>query len=201
MARDTFPDELRRYGVGAKVRRLRLKKKISLEELGRHTRLSPALLSKLERNQVTPTLPTLVRVALVFGVGLDEFFADTPPGAVVVRAQDRLRFPERPSDADSAYDFESLDYPTTGRAMNAYLADFRDGKTARAHAHDASEFLFVVAGELLVQVEGVDHLLGTGDSIYIRSSVPHAYAKRETGPCRAVVVTSADATAAVRADR
>jgi len=42
-----------------------LKKKISLEELGRHTRLSPALLSKLERDLVMPTLPTLVRVALV----------------------------------------------------------------------------------------------------------------------------------------
>lgn len=200
MARDTFPDELRRYSVGAKVRRLRLKKKISLEELGRHTRLSPALLSKLERNQVTPTLPTLVRVALVFGVGLDEFFSDAAAAAAVVRASDRLRFPERQGDADSAYDFESLDYATTGRAMNAYLAEFRDGKAARAHAHDASEFLFVLDGELLVQVEGIDHVLRVGDSIYIRSSAPHAYAKRGDAACRALVVTSADPAAAIRAE-
>jgi len=196
--RGTLPDELRRYSIGAKVRRLRLKKKISLEELGRHTSLSPALLSKLERDLVMPTLPTLVRVALVFGVGLDAFFTNTPPAAAVVRGVDRLRFPERPEDPDSAYVFESLDYETTGREMNAYLAEFNRGKASRAHAHDASEFLFVLSGELCLKVESTDHFLATGDSIYIRPSVPHAYAARGAEPCRALVVTTAAAAGAIR---
>jgi transcriptional regulator with XRE-family HTH domain len=33
------------------------------------------LLSKLERGRLFPTLPTLLRIALVFSVGLDYFFA------------------------------------------------------------------------------------------------------------------------------
>jgi transcriptional regulator with XRE-family HTH domain len=198
--RATLPDELRRYNVGAKVRRLRLRKKISLEELGRHTKLSPALLSKLERDLVMPTLPTLVRIALVFGVGLDEFFADAPPAAAVVRASERLRFPERPDHPESAYEFESLDYETSRREMNAYLAEFHDGKAARAHAHDAPEFLFVLSGQLRVQVETIDHLLAEGDSIYIRPSVPHSYAKHGAAPCRALVVTTAAPAAAVGPD-
>lgn len=194
MAREALPDALQRYRVGARVRRLRLKKKISLEELGRHTGLSPALLSKLERDQVMPTLPTLVRVALVFGVGLDEFFTLGEPGAAVVRAKDRLRFPERP-EGTSAYEFESLDYEATGREMNAYLASFREGETAAPHVHDAAEFLFVLAGTLTVDVEGTQHVLDAGDSIYIRPSIAHGYANRGTGPCRAIVVTTSGSAA------
>jgi transcriptional regulator with XRE-family HTH domain len=198
VGRDALPDELQRYQIGAKVRRLRLKKKISLEELGRHTSLSPGLLSKLERNQVMPTLPTLLRIALVFGVGVDEFFSAGVPGAAVVRAADRLRFPERPDEPHSAYDFESLDYQATGRDMNAYFAEFRQGTPLRLHSHDAAEFLYVLSGELTVRVEDADHLLGADDSIYIRPQVPHGYAKRGTAACRAIVVTTAADPAAAR---
>jgi transcriptional regulator with XRE-family HTH domain len=63
------------YGIGDKIRGLRLDKKLGLVELGRHSGLSPALLSKIERGRLFPTLPTLLRIALVFGVGLEYFFA------------------------------------------------------------------------------------------------------------------------------
>ena len=62
---------LQAYAVGPKLRALRLKRKLGLVELGRHTGLSPAMLSKLERGLMFPTLPTLLRIALVFSVGLD----------------------------------------------------------------------------------------------------------------------------------
>ena len=48
----TLEEGLRDYGIGAKVRALRLKKKMGLVELGQHTGLSPALLSKLERGRL-----------------------------------------------------------------------------------------------------------------------------------------------------
>ena len=198
MRRRELPEELERYRVGAKVRRMRLKKKISLEELGRHTGLSPALISKLERQRVMPTLPTLMRIALVFGVGLEDFFVADAPGAMVVRRTDRLRFPERQADDDSAFEFESLDYETPGREMNAYLADFRPRGTVRPHVHDAAEFVYVLCGELRVEVEDTDHLLQTGDSIYIQPSIPHGYARRGDEVCQALVITTAAPAAAMR---
>ena len=66
----TLSRGLREYGVGPKLRALRLKKKMGLVELGRHTGLSAAMISKVERGILFPTLPTLLRIALVFGVGL-----------------------------------------------------------------------------------------------------------------------------------
>ena len=61
---------------------------MGLVELGQHAGLSPALLSKIERGKMFPTLPTLLRVALVFSVGLDHFFGGgrKRPALAVVRA-------------------------------------------------------------------------------------------------------------------
>src|SRR5690348_18234991 len=120
MLSETLQGGLRAYAIGDKVRALRLRKKMGLVELGGHTGISPALLSKIERGRMFPTLPTLLRVALVFGVGLEFFFsgARDKPLVAVVRKSERSRLPDRPGARDVAYEFESLDYPATERRFN-----------------------------------------------------------------------------------
>src|SRR5689334_16220195 len=114
MLSSTLQEGLERYGIGEKLRALRLKKKMGLVELGGHTGLSPALLSKLERGRLFPTLPTLLRIALVFSVDLGYFFEGRrdKPVAAIVRKRERLRFPE-PGRRPGAYLFESLDFAAT----------------------------------------------------------------------------------------
>ena len=75
MLSPTLREGLQAYAIGPKIRSIRLKKKMGLVELGKHTGLSPAMLSKIERGQLFPTLPTLLRIAMVFSVGLDYFIA------------------------------------------------------------------------------------------------------------------------------
>ncbi|HMK22121.1 MAG TPA: helix-turn-helix transcriptional regulator, partial [Terriglobales bacterium] len=76
MISQTVIDGLKPYAIGEKIRTMRLKKSMGLVELGNHTGLSAALLSKLERGKLFPTLPTLLRIALVFNIGLEYFFTD-----------------------------------------------------------------------------------------------------------------------------
>ena len=83
------------------------------------------MLSKLEREKLFPTLPTLLRIAMVFGVGLDYFFTDERKRRVVaiVRKDERLRFPAI-SGGPVAYHFESLDFKATERKINGFYAEF-----------------------------------------------------------------------------
>src|SRR6202162_6091428 len=106
---DTISEGLGRYSIGEKLRSMRLRKSMGLVELGKHTGLSAALLSKLERGKLFPTLPTLLRIAMVFGVGLDYFFTDERKRRVVgvVRREERIRFPERAGHTGVEYLFES----------------------------------------------------------------------------------------------
>ena len=89
----TISQGLGRYSIGEKLRTLRLRKDLGLVELGKHTGLSPGLLSKLERGKLVPTLPTLLRIAMVYGVGLDHFFTDERKRRVVsvVKREERVR--------------------------------------------------------------------------------------------------------------
>ncbi len=115
-------ESLDRYHVGDKLRQLRLRRKMGLVELSRHSGLSPALLSKLEHGKLYPTLPTLSRIAQVFSVGLEHFFTDErlKHTFAITRKKDRLRFPEAPGLEAAAFEFESLDFAATDRKFSAF---------------------------------------------------------------------------------
>ena len=185
---------LQRYAIGDRLRALRLKKKMGLVELGRHTGLSPALLSKLERGRLFPTLPTLLRIALVFSVDLAFFFSGTreQPVLAIVRRRDRIRLPELPGRQAITYHFESLDFPATERRLNAYYAEFSTAspERLRRHQHDGIEFIYLLNGVLSVHVGNEEHVLHAGDSMYFDSRVAHGYRRSGGRTCSAVVVTA-----------
>lgn len=193
MLSETLTAGLERYAIGPQIRALRQKKKLGLVQLGEHTGLSPAMLSKIERGKLFPTLPTLLRIALVFGVGLEHFFtgdADKPMVAVV-RKKDRIRLPSPAGDRQPSYIFESLDFPATDRKMEAFLAEFpARADASEPHEHDGAEFIYVLGGQLVVDIDGADTLLEEGDAIYFDSSVPHSYRCKGRASSSAIVVVS-----------
>src|SRR6186997_547080 len=195
MLSTTLKAGLSGYDIGAKIRGLRLKKKMGLVELGKHTGLSPALLSKIERGRLFPTLPTLLRIALVFGVGLEFFFAGArdKPLVAVTKKDQRVDLPERPGMREAAYRFASLDYPATERRFNSYYAEFLPValEKLRPHDHPGVEFIYVIDGILTLHMNGAEHALAAGDAIYFDSTIPHAYRRSGGRKCSAVVVTAA----------
>ena len=194
MLSPTLREGLKSYAIGPKIRAIRLKKKMGLVELGRHSSLSPAMLSKIERGQMFPTLPTLLRIALVFSVGLDYFFTmeRDKPVVAVARHRERLRFPEKPGARDVAYEFESLDFPAVQRLLNSYHAEFFavPAEKMRRHQHPGAEFIYVLSGTLTLVVADEEHVLEARDSVYFDSTVPHAYRKSAGKSCSAIVVTT-----------
>ena len=197
MIKESGPKTIERvlssYELGRKLRQLRLRKKISLVDLGKHTGLSPSMLSQLENGKMVPTLPTLARIAMVFDVGLDHFFGDKQRQKQfsIVRSNERMRFPERADVPVPAYFFECLAFSAQGKSMQAYLAEFPNvtGPSVSEHFHAGSEFLFMLEGSLTIQFQGEAHQLNAGDSVYMDSSQPHAYRATSEAIARAVVVT------------
>jgi transcriptional regulator with XRE-family HTH domain len=191
MVSDTITAQLIKYGIGNRLRRLRLRKSMSLRELGKHTGLSIALLSKLEREQMCPTIPTLVRIGLVFSVDLDYFFNSKPkPVLEIVRKKDRLRFPNNPDANTVDYHFESLDFPVNNPVLNTFLAEFNPvtPEQCQPHKHPGVEVLYVISGKLELRVDKDIHELSEGDAIYFDSGVPHSYRRIGAKSTTAMVV-------------
>lgn len=193
MLSETLVTGLEQYRIGPKVRALRSKNKLGLVQLGEHTGLSPAMLSKIERGQLFPTLPTLLRIALVFGVGLEHFFVEDKerPLAAITRKKERLRLPDRADAESPSYFFESLDFPVTNRKMACYYAEFpANAQPAKPHRHGEAELIYVLKGRLAVAIDGDEQILHAGDALYFDSSAPHSYRRQGRSACEAIIVTS-----------
>ena len=192
MVSETITTGLNKYAIGSKLRRLRLRKSMGLQELSKHSGLSPALLSKLERNVMYPTLPTLLRIAMVFSVGLEYFFNEQPePVLEIVRKKDRLRFPETPDQDPVSFHFESLDFPVSNRPLNTFLAEFEPvgEEQLQLHEHPGIEVLYFLSGKLELRVGTQRYELAEGDAVYFDASVPHGYRRIGSKRTQALVVT------------
>ena len=190
---ETIDRILSRHELGAKLRKLRLRKKVSLTDLGKHSGLSASMLSQLENGRMIPTLPTLVRIATVFNVGLDHFFGDARGEKVfsIMRGGERMKFPERPGISSPSFFFQCLTLATQTSGMQAFLAEFpKLGKEeASEHFHDGSEFIYLFEGEIALKCNGDSHVLAAGDSVFFDSSEPHGYRGLAKHGSRAMVVT------------
>lgn len=190
----TLRRSLAAYEIGKKLRQLRLKKKIALVDLGKHTGLSASMLSQLENGKLVPTLPTLARIAMVFDVGLDHFFADKRRTRMfsVVRAGERIKFPDRADLTIPNYFFECLAFHVQDKSLQAYLAEFpsRDDGKDMEHAHEGAEFIHVLSGTLAIHYQDEIHQLNTGDSVYFDASEPHTYRAMHGVNSKALVITT-----------
>ena len=168
---------------------------MGLVELGKHTGLSPALLSKIERG---PCSRRCRRCCASRWCSASAWSSSSPaPGRSRSSPSSARRIgwrcPERPGTGDVAYRFESLDFPATERRFNAYLAEFFPvaDDAMRPHHHPGVEFIHTLHGTLGVHMNGEVHRLEAGDSIYFDANLPHAYRRENGRTCTALVVTAA----------
>jgi transcriptional regulator with XRE-family HTH domain len=191
---ETIARVLSAYDIGAKIRQLRMRKKIALTELGKHTGLSASMLSQLENGKLVPTLPTLARIAMVFDVGIEYFFNSRRRTGLfeVVRADERMRFPNDPESPRPGFFFEVLAFKATNKPIEAYLAEFpaRTEGEAVEHAHTGAELVHLLEGRLEVVYQEETVVLDAGDSAYFDATEPHSYRGLSDPPARALIISA-----------
>jgi transcriptional regulator with XRE-family HTH domain len=191
---DTITRVLSAYELGGKLRQLRMRKKIALTELGKHTGLSASMLSQLENGKLIPTLPTLARVAMVFDVGLDYFFGTRRRAGLfeLVRREERMRFPNEVDAERPSFYFEVLAFKANNKPIEAYLAEFPQRETAEAvvHCHSGVELVHLLEGQLEVVYQDESFVLDAGDSAYFDASELHSYRGLSEAPAKALVISA-----------
>ena len=194
----TVDESIRPYAIADKLRTLRLRRSMGLAQLAEHSGFSPAMLSRLENGRLVPTLPTLTRIALVFGVGLDYFFTDPRKRHVVAisRREERKIFPSDPKSSSVPWSFESLDFRANERKLNGFLAHFHSllPEKITPHFHPGVELLYLIEGKLEMTIGVEKFHLSAGDSIYFDSLQKHAYRSLVKTPCTAIVITTGSST-------
>jgi transcriptional regulator with XRE-family HTH domain len=166
------------YNIGAKIKKLRLAKKLTLQAVARETGFSPALISQIENNNVSPPIATLSKIAKYFDVKIGMFFHEDEEECryEVVRRSDRKVIPRVISRAGTSqgYSYESLSIRKQNKKMEPFLLSVTEkASEENTYSHDGEEFLFIMSGtaELLLEDERI--ILEEGDCVYFDSSLKH----------------------------
>jgi len=173
--------ELRELYLGQKIKTLRQRKGLTLQQMADKTSLSVPLLSQIEGEVVAPPVATLLKISKALNVNIGYFFQEEESGkrAVMVRKNERKqvfrRIHEDPSKV--GYYYESLAYPKADKHMEPFQVQFEVKKKEDLlfFNHKGEEFVFVLEGQLECNYEDETFLLEPGDSLYFDSSFPHAF--------------------------
>lgn len=179
--------------VAAKLVELRSQRQLSLESLSKRSGVSRAMLWQIEQERSAPTLKVLSRVAQALQVPLTAFLtAESRPEAQVLRESDAKLL----RSADGLHVSRAL-FPYAGsHALEFYQIRMDPGAHEQASAHAAGTFehLVVHQGEVEISFADKHFALGSGDAMYFRADLAHAY--RNTGNTSALLYLVMSAPAA-----
>jgi transcriptional regulator with XRE-family HTH domain len=179
------PTKIADLWLGQHLRGLRKMHDLSLEQLAERCGLSVGALSQIERGITSPTMRSLRRLSEVFNVPMSQLFheGEYPPVEElgrIVRAQGRRVLSLNTSGVQ-----KELLTPAASGALEIYLVTIAPGGSSgpELYTHKGEEGGYVMAGEMLLEVEDRTFHLKTGDSFRFKSQTPHRFAnttKKET---------------------
>jgi len=180
------------YCIGMKLRSLRTKKRLTLSRLAAETKLSTALLSKLETDRMIPTLPTLATISRVYGVGLSYFFSEPAKHSLSVTRKAHLAGNSRGLESVKVTPLNVLEDRTK---IAAQMMEFpAGGATCVMDAcRGASGLVYVLEGKLQLDAGGYSEVLEAGDCAYLESEMALAWSAAGKHRCRVLSVIPASA--------
>ncbi len=168
--------------IGKRIRSLREEKGLSLNELSKLTGFDTDLLSNIESNEVQPQLGTVMKLSkaldgafgrLVSGVG-DRLYSITRKGERKVVSRSTSH-----KGRQQVYSYKSLAPEVKGRHMEALVVQLEENPDPEMSIHEGEEFIYVLNGQVSLQI-GDDHYdLEPGDSAYYLSTTPHLIAAKQ----------------------
>lgn len=164
--------------VGERIKNLREKSGLSLQEFADRTGFSSALVNQIENHMLSPPLGALMKIAHVLGVTIGDIWGEGAgePWVLTRKGEGRAvsRFASK-EGVSYGYGYESLGSGMRGRHFEPFVVTLEPPtvKKPQPSSHDGEEFIFVLEGEVEVSLDGHTDVITAGDSIIYDARIPH----------------------------
>ncbi len=170
---NTFPEfpEVSGMEIGEKIRRLRLQRGLTQEELADRCELSKGFISLLERDLTSPSIATLTDILECLGSDLRNFFSEQRDEKLVF-AEDDTYVKEEEERLKGSIRWL---VPTAQKnQMEPILVEMESGGcTQEEDPHEGEEFGYVLSGAVQIMLGERVVKARKGESFYFRSTEPH----------------------------
>ncbi|MDF1580978.1 MAG: XRE family transcriptional regulator [Desulfuromonadales bacterium] len=183
------------YKIGPKIKQLRKARKLTLQDVARETGFSPALISQIENNNVSPPIATLSKIARFFDVKIGMFFEEEEVECKyeVVRRGERRVVSRVISKAGTGhgYTYEALSFRKRNKKMEPFLLSISERAGEETlYNHEGEEFLLIIKGKAEVLLEDERIALDEGDAVYFDATLKHRLLSRDGGEVQVLAVVT-----------
>ena len=176
--------------VAKKIKLIRVRKNMTLQDVSQKANISKGLLSKIENSRTVPSLPVFLSIVNTLQVPLKDFFE----GMELPNGKDYLLVKASDQQVLQKEDREGFDYkfvlaqqlaPAT---MEVALLTVKPGAKSRATTTDGFEMKYILSGRCDYFIGEETISLEEGDTIYFDASKPHMPVNRGPQPVVMLVV-------------
>jgi transcriptional regulator with XRE-family HTH domain len=173
--------------VGKKLKTIRLKNDLTIQQLAVLSRVSSNMISRIERGLTIPSVQILMKLAEVFEKSINYFVEEVATTHEVVFSSPGQR---DTTVYDDEYNMHTESY-TSGLRDPQFMSFLctvpKGGSSGRQQMyHPGDELIVLLEGQLQMTIAGDTYLLEAGDSLSFKSNMPHRWDNVGEGDARVI---------------
>ena len=156
--------------IGEKIRRLRIEKQLTQEELANRCELSKGFISQVENDLTSPSIATLIDILHTLGTNLKEFFNDNEAERITFSSEDMFE----KEDEELKYNLKWLVPNAQKNEMEPIMITIEaGGKYLEEEPHEGEEFGYVIHGKITLMNGDEEYEVKKGETFYLKGNLPH----------------------------
>jgi len=158
--------------IGDRIRILRVNQKKTQQDFADLCGLSKSMISKIETSKTMPSVATLVRMAQHLGTTISGLMEND--GWVKAIVCSRAEAEQKLVPTEKGYAIYPYASEYHEKKMQPFLFVAKKGEVkTHSLSHEGEEFIYIIEGEMKMQVGDTTYILKTGDSIYFNTIQKH----------------------------
>ena len=156
--------------IGEKIKRMRIEKQLTQEELANRCELSKGFISQLENNLTSPSIATLIDILEILGTNLREFFNEIDDERICFKKDDMFET----EDEDLKYTLKWLVPNSQKNEMEPIIITLEPGGQYKEEKpHEGEEFGYVLSGSIYLHIGDKKNKVKKGESFYFKPRANH----------------------------
>ncbi|MBW2451974.1 MAG: helix-turn-helix transcriptional regulator [Deltaproteobacteria bacterium] len=162
--------------VGKKLKTIRLKNDMTIQELATKSKVSSNMISRIERGLTIPSVEILMKLSTVFDKSINYFVEDVSTTHEIVFSSPGKRDTTVYDDEMNMHT-ESFTSGLRDPQFMSFLCTIPKGGTSGRQQmyHPGDELIYLIEGRLEVIIAGESYQLNAGDSLSFKSHLPHRW--------------------------
>lgn len=156
--------------IGEKIKRLRIKNRLTQEELANRCELSKGFISQIERDLTSPSISTLVDILQCLGTDLKDFFNEKVDENIIFHKEDIFIKEDRELNSKIRWIVPN----SQKNLMEPILISLYPGGSSQVDApHEGEEFGYIISGSIYIHLGEQKFKAKKDESFYFKPTTAH----------------------------